>query len=96
VHTDLWGPSPVASIGRCKYYITFTDDHTQYTHLQILCTKDQALDAYKAFVVWAQTQHRAWIKCLRPDWGGEYTGTKFTKFLQEQGTKCRLTTHNTP
>jgi hypothetical protein len=31
VHTDLWGPSPVASMGGQKYYITFTDDHTRFT-----------------------------------------------------------------
>jgi hypothetical protein len=28
VHTDLWGLSLVISIGRQKYYITFTNDHT--------------------------------------------------------------------
>ena len=26
VHTDLWGPSPVASLRGSKYYITFIDD----------------------------------------------------------------------
>jgi hypothetical protein len=95
VHTDLWGPSPVASLGGHKYYITFTDDHTHCSWLQILRTKDQALDAYKAFAVWVQTQHGVRIKRLRSDCGGEYTGTKFTKFLQEQGTERKLITHDT-
>ena len=26
VHTDLWGPSLVASLGGSRYYITFIDD----------------------------------------------------------------------
>ena len=26
VHTDLWGPSPIASLGGSRYYITFIDD----------------------------------------------------------------------
>ena len=26
VHTDLWGLSPVASLGGLRYYITFIDD----------------------------------------------------------------------
>src|SRR5713101_719563 len=95
VHTNLWGPSLVASLRGHKYYITFTDDHTHYSHLQILCTKDQALDAYKAFMVWAHTQHGVQIKCLRSDHGGEYTSAAFTKFLNEQGTERRLTTHDT-
>ena len=28
IHSDVWGPSPLKSIGRCKYYISFTDDHS--------------------------------------------------------------------
>ena len=28
IHTDLWGPSPINSLGGCRYYITFTDDAT--------------------------------------------------------------------
>jgi hypothetical protein len=54
IHTDLWGPSPVNSLGRRRYYITFTDDHTWFTSIDILHTKDQALDAYKAFAAWAR------------------------------------------
>jgi hypothetical protein len=27
IHTDLWGPSTVQTIGVCKYYVTFMDDH---------------------------------------------------------------------
>ena len=29
VHTDLWGPSPVASLGGSRYYITFIDDSSR-------------------------------------------------------------------
>ena len=67
VHTDLWGPSPIPSLGGRKYYVTFTDDHTQYTRISVLRFKDQMLDAYKAFVAWAHTQHGARIKRLRSD-----------------------------
>ncbi len=28
IHTDLWGPLPLLSLGSRKYYVTFTDDHT--------------------------------------------------------------------
>jgi transposase InsO family protein len=41
-------------------------------------------------------QHRATICHLRSDHGGEYTGKAFTKYLQEQGTEWRLTTHDMP
>ena len=29
VHTDLWGPSPVASLEGSRYYITFIDDSSR-------------------------------------------------------------------
>ena len=29
VHTNLWGPSPVASLGGLRYYITFIDDSSR-------------------------------------------------------------------
>ena len=29
VHTDLWGPSPVASLEGSRYYITFIDDSSK-------------------------------------------------------------------
>jgi hypothetical protein len=45
IHTDLWGPSPVDSLGGKRYYITFTDNHTRYSFTDVLRTKDQALAA---------------------------------------------------
>jgi hypothetical protein len=96
VHTDVWGPSSIPSLGRRPYYATFSDDYSCYTKLTVLQSKDETLDAYKAFAAWAHTQKGVKIKHLRSDHGGEYTGNAFTKFLNEQGTERRLTTHDTP
>jgi len=95
VHTDVWGPSPMLSVSKQKYYITFTDDSTCYTCIDILFTKDEAFNKYKKYMAWAHTQHRVRIKRLCSDRGGEYTSGAFTQFLKEQGTECHLTTHDT-
>jgi len=95
IHSNVWGPSPTASLGGHCYYVTFTDDHTHYTCIDIIKTKDQTLSSYCMFTAWAQMQYGAKIKWLRSDHSGEYTSHKFTKFLQEEGTECRLTMHNT-
>ena len=29
VHTDIWGPSPVLSLGGSKFYVTFIDDFSK-------------------------------------------------------------------
>jgi len=30
IHSDIWGPSPVAIKGGSRYYVSFIDDHTSY------------------------------------------------------------------
>jgi len=55
IHSDLWGPSPTSTIGGHKYYITFTNNFSHYTTLELLKSKDQTLQAYKVFTVWANT-----------------------------------------
>jgi len=96
VHSDVWGPSPVPSLGRRRYYVTFTNDYSHHTWLTAMCMKDETLAVYKAYAAWLLTQHGVKIKQLHSDHGGEYTGGTFSKFLVDQGTEQRLTTHDTP
>ena len=37
-------------------YVSFTDDHTRWTHLQLLATKDGVFEAYRNFEAWAKLQ----------------------------------------
>src|SRR5258707_4700546 len=83
VHTNVWGPSPTHSLGGRCYYVTFMDDCTHYTKLDVLCTKDEAFKAYKDFAAWAQTQHGMHIKCLHSNHGVEFTSNEFTNYLQQ-------------
>jgi hypothetical protein len=81
IHSDVWGPSPVPSLGGRRYYVTFTDDFSCHTWLTTICMKDEILVAYKAYVAWLSTQHRVKIKRLHLDHGGEYIGEVFSMFL---------------
>ena len=96
IHSDIWGPPPIPSLGGKHYYVTFTDDYSQWTRIYLIWTKDETLLAYKSFTSWAQTQFGATIKHLRSDRRGEYTGNEFKSYLQQQGTEHHLTTHDTP
>ena len=87
VHTDVWGPSPVKSLGSKLYYISFTDDKTRYTKLALLSQKSGAFNAYLDFEAWARTQHNAKILKLRSDRGGEYLSGAFNDYLAKQGTE---------
>ena len=97
IHSDVWGPSPVQTPGRKEYYVSFTNDHTRWMHLQLLAAKDEVFGAYKSFEAWAKLHFGIrTFKILRSDRGGEYLGKKFSQYLSSQGTQHRLTIHDTP
>ena len=31
IHSDVWGPSPVSSIGGFRYFVVFVDDYSRYS-----------------------------------------------------------------
>ena len=95
IHTDIWGPSPVQTPGKCSYYSSFTDDHTHYTHVNLMAVKSNTFQAYRGFESWLQMQHGVSIKQLCSDCGGEYLSDDFTCHLKLKGTEWKLTTHNT-
>ena len=73
INSDLWGPSPVQTPGKKEYYASFTDDHTRWTHVKLLHTKDKVFNAYTDSEAWAKTQFRVRsFKRLRTDHGGKY------------------------
>jgi transposase InsO family protein len=96
IHSDVWGPSPVPSLGGRRYYVTFTDDFSHHTWLTAMHMKVETLAVYKAYAAWLSTQHRAKIKQLHSDHRGKYTGEVFSRFLAEQGMEQKLTMHDTP
>ena len=93
---DLWGPSPVTILCGHRYYVSFTDDKTCLTYLHLLKHKSDTLNAYKDFEANCKTQHKANVKVLHSDCGGEYTRKEFVMHLKWNGTKQKLTVHDTP
>jgi hypothetical protein len=47
IHTDLWGPASVESLGRKLYCVDFIDDATRWTDCAFLARKDEVFQAYK-------------------------------------------------
>lgn len=96
IHSDLWGPTPVTTLHGHHYYVSFTDDKTQLTCLHLLKHKSDTLEAYKDFEASCKTQHKANVKVLHSDCGGEYTRKEFVMHLKQNGMKQKLTVHDTP
>jgi hypothetical protein len=77
--------------------VSFTDDYSRWTHLQLLATKDGTFEAYKNFKAWVKLQFNiSAFKILCSNHGGEYLGRVFSSHLASQGTMWKLTVHNMP
>ena len=96
IHSDLWGPAPLESLGRRRYYVSYTDNKTCKTTLYLLREKLETFETYKRFEAWVRNHRDAKIKVLRTDRGGEYLSNEFTAHLEAQGTEHILTVHDTP
>ena len=55
VHTDLWGPSPVASVGDSRYYITFIDDSSKKEWVYFLKNKSDVFETFKKWKAMVET-----------------------------------------
>lgn len=58
IHSDLCGPLSQTSIGGTKYFILFKDDSSGYVFIDFLRNKYDALDHFKALVVFIQMNLR--------------------------------------
>ncbi|CDO78280.1 hypothetical protein BN946_scf184674.g2 [Trametes cinnabarina] len=96
VHADVWGPSPVRTLGGRQYYAMYTDDYSRYSSLHLMRTKDETLSSFRKVRGFYLMQKGAWIRCLHSDRGGKFLSADFSKLLDEDGTVRKLTAHDTP
>ena len=47
VHTDVWGPAQVSSLGGSHYYVTFIDDATRKVQIYFLRQKSDVFQIFK-------------------------------------------------
>ena len=96
VHSDICGPLQVQSIGGARYFITFIDDHSNWSVVYPMHKESEAFHYYKLFANYAQTHTGRKIKVLRSDQGGEYVSDEFQTHLNEAGTQHQMTPACTP
>ena len=85
VMSDVWGPAGKESIGKWKYYISFTDDCTRYVHVLFLKDKSQAFDRIKERVAQIKRHCGKVPKWLRFDNGKELVNEKLRKLAADEG-----------
>jgi hypothetical protein len=96
VHTDLWGPSPIASLGGSWYYVTFIDDSSRKVWVYFLKNKSEVFEIFKKWRAMVETETDLKLKCLRSDNGGEYIDGGFKEFCAANGIRMEKTIPRTP
>nr|CAN78986.1 hypothetical protein VITISV_015274 [Vitis vinifera] len=96
VHTDLWGPSPVASLGGSRYYIPFIDDLSRKVCVYFLKNKSYVFETFKKWKAMVEIETSLKVKCLRSDNGGEHIDGRFSEYCATQGIRMENTIPGTP
>jgi GAG-pre-integrase domain/Integrase core domain len=81
IHSDVWGPSRVASLSSARWFIIFIDCHSWMTWLYLLKSKDVVLECFKTFYKMVETKFEKKVKVLRSDNDTEYTNKAMQDFL---------------
>ena len=96
VHTDVWGPAPVKSLGGSCYYVTFIDDSTRKVWVYFLKNKSDVFSVFKRWKTEVENQTGLKVKSLKSDNGGEYNSQEFKDFCSENGIRMIKTIPGTP
>ena len=96
VHTDVWGPSPVASVGGARYYVTFIDDFSRKLWVYFLKQKSEVFQKFKDWKAMVENQKGRKVKVLRSDNGGEYISGEFKGYLADVGIQHQFSVPERP
>lgn len=96
IHSDVVGKISPSSLGGSSYFVTFTDDFSNYTTLYTMKTKSEVLEKFDEYRRMVETLHNKKIKILRSDNGGEFRSVNFDKYLTMHGIRRQLSVPETP
>jgi hypothetical protein len=55
IHLDVWGPSPVPTVGGSRYFVIFVDDFSRYIWIYLMKNRSEVLTIYRDFAKMVQT-----------------------------------------
>ena len=86
IHSDVWEPSSVSSIGGSRYFVIFIDDYSGYIWIFNMKHRSELLQVYSNFAKMVETQFSKRIKIFRSNNAFEYTQYAFQAVLHSYGT----------
>ncbi|GKC23544.1 retrotransposon protein, putative, ty1-copia subclass [Tanacetum coccineum] len=96
VHSELWGPSQVESLGGKRYFLSIVHDYSRRVWVYILRFKHKAFGKFKEWKQLVKNQTGRIVKKLRTDNGLEFCNQEFEQLCIESGIARHLTVTGTP
>ena len=91
IHSNVWEPSFVSSIGGSRYFVVFVDDYSRSSWIFNMKYRSELLQVYSNKAKMVETQFSKRIKIFRFDNALEYTQYAFQAILHSYGTVHQLT-----
>ena len=95
MHTNVWGPTQVSSLGGSYYYVTFINDATIKTWVYYIRQKSDVFDTFKKWKALVENETGNRLKCLRSYNGGEYCSKEFNDYCSHNGIRRERTVPGT-
>ena len=95
IHTNIWGPTKMASLGGKHYFVTFVDDFSRRVLVYTLKSKDEVFETFLVWKKMVENQTGRKIKVLRSDNGTEYRNDQFSYFCKKEGISRHFTARDT-
>ncbi|GJY40898.1 retrovirus-related pol polyprotein from transposon TNT 1-94 [Tanacetum coccineum] len=85
LHMDLCGPMRVASVNGKKYILIIVDDHSRFTWVKCLRTKDEAPDFIIKFLKMIQVRLKVLVQRIRTDNGIKFVNQTLSEYYEKVG-----------
>ena len=85
IHSDVWGPSSITTLGGSRYFVIFVDDFSRYTWIYLFKNPSERYQIYCDFTKMIETQFSKPIKVFKSDNAQEYQAHEFTSILHQYG-----------
>ena len=96
IHSDLWGPAQIESLGGACYFLSMIDDFSRMVWVYPIRSKDQAFDRFKAWKTLIETQTNRKVRKVRIDNGLEFCNKQFDDLCEKSGIQRHKTVRHTP
>ncbi len=95
IHSDVW-TTKTESIGGCKHYVSFINDHTRKVWVYFMKHKGEVFQHFLNFKAMVEKEKGVSIIYLRSDGGGKYFSNEFIEYLKEHGIQRKYSCNYSP